>query len=108
MRIVQKKGFVSAQTIAGNYSSPALEVSHLIVASLEYVVTGTPTGTLKAQASIDGVVWYDLATLTAALAGAAASGLWNLSDMGYKYVRVTYVFTSGTGVLTVNVNAKGI
>lgn len=69
--------------------------------------TGTPTGTLKVQASMDpsdSSAWFDIPSSSVSLAGAAGTHIWSYADVFYRYVRVVYVFSSGTGTLTLNVN----
>ena len=69
--------------------------------------TGTPTGTLKVQASMDpadSAAWFDVPSSSVSLTGAAGTHIWTYANVFYRYVRVAYVFSSGTGALTLNVN----
>lgn len=91
--------------------------------SIQAVYTGTPTGTLKLQGSDDPTGdfaspanatniptnWSDIAGTSQALT-AAGTFLWNMSDVGYNWVRLVYTDTSGgtsTAILNARINAKG-
>lgn len=89
--------------------------------SIAFVVTGTPTGTVKLQASNDPetnttvpldtpINWVDI-TGSDATVTAAGEVLWDAHDIAYNYVRVIYTDTSGaTSLATANIifNGKGI
>lgn len=90
------------------------------------IATGTPTGTIRLQASNDpetndtqynttnnlppSVVptnWVDIADSDFALT-AAGTTLWNVRDVGYNYVRVAYTDGSGgTSAATMRVTFTG-
>ena len=91
------------------------------------IITGTPSGTLKIQASNDPetndtqtnstglapavgpVNWVDIADSSFAVASAGET-MWNVRYIGYNYVRVVYTDASGgTSIATMNViyNGKG-
>lgn len=86
------------------------------------IVTGTPTGTIKLQASNDPETndtqpltnappthWVDIANSSFNLTS-AGSTMWNVSQVAYNYVRVVYIDTSGgtsTATAMVIVNGKG-
>lgn len=83
--------------------------------AIQAVWSGTPTGTLRLQAScdrgtegnVDNVVnWSNIASTDVALAGAAGGQLWNIDGAGYRWVRVQYVRTSGTGTLNARISVK--
>lgn len=65
-------------------------------------------GTIKLQGSIDGITWFDLPSLTTAVAG-PGSVLWNVADVFYNKVRV-HVLETNAADLQVEawINAKGI
>lgn len=100
-----------------------------VVATVQLVWTGTPAGNFKLQGSCDkgnfnaqarsstsqqaGVSnWSDIASPAAVTVSAAGNQLFNLSDVGYHWVRVVWTATgagSGTPTLTVaQVVTKGI
>jgi len=91
------------------------------------IITGTPSGTLKIQASNDPetndtqtnstglppavgpVNWVDIADSSFAVATSGET-MWNVRYIGYNYVRVVYTDASGgTSTATMNIiyNGKG-
>jgi len=93
---------------AATYSSRSLDIAHLQCAAFQAVWTGTLTGSLIIEASLDGTNFDDLGiSITAPPAGSAGHYLINMSDLAVKYVRMTYTHTSGTGLFTVYGSAKG-
>lgn len=82
--------------------------------SVQCTFTGTATGTLTLQGSDDPVAepnlsrivnWTD--TSSAQALAAPGSILFNVSDVQYKWVRLVYAKTAGTGAITANLHAKG-
>ena len=111
-----------------NYNSPYTPLKNIYTYSMAAIVTGTPTGTIKLQASNDPETndtqtnstglspavgpsnWADITGSTFSLV-AAGETMWNVNAVGYNYVRVVYTDTSGgTSTATMNliVNCKGV
>lgn len=106
-------------------NSPAVQLKNILLYSVAFIVTGTPTGTVKLQASNDPetndtmplnnpqpgpVNWVDITDSSFVLA-ASGETMWNVRDIAYNYVRVAYVdASSGSSTATANIiiNAKGI
>lgn len=88
--------------------------------SFQTVLTGAPVGTLKLQMSNDvgtitsaadhtglGVVnWTDITGSSFAVAAAGNWG-WDYTVPGFRWVRLVYTPTSGTGTISVTFQAKG-
>jgi hypothetical protein len=73
--------------------------------------TGSPTGTLKVQASTDGTTYKDLSFTKTPLpqpAGSADSFPLNLHNFPWAWVRVTYTNVSGSGTLSAVLFAKDL
>lgn len=105
---------LSAGSMAATISTNGADVSSLPYGAVEFVYTGTPTGTIKIEGSIDNVpsassvvTWYDTGVSVTGPSGSAGSQLVSMTLMGYKWLRATYTRVSGTGALTVNFFAKG-
>ena len=108
-----------ALNVSSNSSPQSLQ--HVYTYSIQIVITGTPTGTVKLQASADPVDqidlafeppvnWTDIAN-TSTSVSAAGSVLWNQADVGYNWVRIVYTDSSSgssTATMTAIVNTKGI
>lgn len=91
-------------------------------ATLEIIITGTPTGTLSVEGSDryqpienNAVTFTPLAAAAVtpalpAVAGAGSSTIVALTAqaLGCRYFRLRYVNSSGTGVLNVWFSGKGV
>lgn len=103
-------------------NSAAIPVDQLWGFAIQAAWTGTPTGTIKLQASCDApdrtnqtssgsatvANWTDIADSSYAIAGAEGTYMWNVTSASYRFVRVVYTNASGDGVLDVTMCAKGV
>lgn len=107
-----------------NINGPAVPLKSIFMYTIAAIITGTPTGTLKLQASNDPETddtkpdgtpfpvpthWVDVADSTFAVSTAGET-MWNVRYIGYNYVRVVYTDGSGgtsTATMTVIFNGKG-
>ena len=102
-----------------NITSDPVDIPDIYGYAIQAVYTGTPTGTLKLQASADPFKysgtpqaptnWTDIANSSVDIT-AAGNYMWNVTGSFYNYVRVVYTDTSGgtsTAHLTVTANIKG-
>lgn len=107
-----------------NINGPASALKNIFMYSIVCVISGTPTGTIKLQASNDPETndtqplgtpfptpthWTDItgSTFTVTTAG---NTMWNVADVAYNYVRVVYTDTSGgtsTATMSQITNGKG-
>ena len=99
---------VSGGDMSADYTSPIIDVQYADNVGLQLIFTGTPTGLFYIQGSIN----YDPRTTTGdwsnldfssapEAAGAADNHLINLNQLPYKYIRVFYDRTSGSGSLSI-------
>lgn len=72
--------------------------------------TGTAVGTLIVQGSINASTWYDTGQNVTNPTGAGSldNSLINLAGVGFRYLRLKYTNSSGSGTLTCTAMAKGI
>ena len=112
-----KTGLVTTNRILTDMSvtinGPAMCLEGSLHFSFQIKWTGTPTGTLKLQMSndIDATVtdWEDIPGSSVAIAGAAGQQVYNYSNAPFRWVRVVYTATSGSGTLSKALfSAKGI
>lgn len=99
-------------------NSEIIDCNQVWAYSIQAVYSGTPSGTIKLQASADIVNlgadgsqptisnWTDLSG-TVALSGTAGSSMFTNANFGYRWVRLSYTNSSGTGTLNAVINAKG-
>lgn len=111
---------LTAGNMAGTINSNGEDVNQIFMFSIQAIFTGVPVGSLKLQISNDDVPmglqgqdpainvvnWSDYTGSQVAVA-AAGNWMWIVSDGGYKWVRLVYTATSGTGSLNVEYNGKG-
>lgn len=101
---------MSAANAATNQNSSAVNVQLARFASVQAVVTGTATGTLKLQVSNDdngsASNWSDLTGATVSVSSAGAY-LIPAQNMCYQFLRAVYTASSGTGTITVNCHTVG-
>lgn len=101
-------GAASGVSMATNITGSSYDVSNLSDLAIDSIWTGTPTGTIKLQASNNGTDWIDVPSMTASPAGAAGNARWALADFADKFVRVVYTAVSGAGSVYSILNGKGI
>jgi len=93
--------------MSGNLTSSIVDVSKINATVFYAKWTGTPTGSIKLQVSIDDVNWVDLPSSSQATGGAAGDFMWNVTDTNYDKIKLVYTFSSGSGTLNVQANGKG-
>jgi hypothetical protein len=88
-------------------SSVAIDVSRLIYGSVSVWWTGTPTGTVIAEAQNGDAPWIAITGLTATTGGASGNALFTFTILPFEKIRLTYTPSSGTGTLNGILVAKG-
>lgn len=96
---------VSAEAMTGTITSSMMDIAELSGFAAHAIFTGAPVGTLSISASNDGTNFK--AVGSQAVSGAGQYML-NVDRAHYRYIRVEYAFTSGTGTLDVYVSGKKI
>lgn len=110
----------SGTSLGADMQSKGEDLNQIIMFSVQAVFTGTPVGTLKLQISDDIVNqapqgsdpaanvqnWSDYSGSEVAVS-AAGNWTWIVSDASYRWMRVVYVRTSGTGSVTITYSGKG-
>ncbi len=91
-------------SISANATLEEVCVEHISDYSIQLVFSGTaPTGTFSLQYSnddVDPTNWTDDSDSEQDIT-AGGNLMWNVENAGYKWVRVKYARTSGTGNITV-------
>lgn len=111
-----------ALDLSTDAQSPAIYLGDVYMCAIQIIFTGSPTGTFGLQASCDPgspsaptdalrsvsvVNWTDVTGSNQAVTS-AGNHMWRLDVVAYRWVRVVYTSTSGTGSLTnVRINTKG-
>lgn len=94
---------LSSTSLASSLTSDGIFVERCTEYSIQVVFTGTPVGEFKLQGSLDAGTpsnWTDI-TGSAESVTEAGDILWNAQGVGYRWVRLVYTSTSGSGTLTI-------
>lgn len=117
MRLCNELVF-SAVDASTNQTSAKFSLNQVYGWSAQFVITGSPVGTLKAQVSDDSgslspydnftvTNWSDLQDSTIVVNGAGTPGI-NYNGTFYNFIRFVYTSTSGTGAISGRMNTKGV
>jgi len=97
----------TAQSLGANYTSPQIAKEQQQGIYVQAVVTGgtSPTGTWAIQSSADGSAasWNTVTSTSQSITGNGVTS-WNLTGQNYKFFRVIYTFTSGSGSAAITAN----
>ena len=97
--------------LSGSFNSEQISVANFFHFSLMLKWTGTPTGVFKLQGSNDDSTvedWEDITGSNFSTLGAAGQVVFNYDTAPFRWLRVVYTFTSGTGTLIkANLTQKG-
>ena len=122
MRVFNQQ-ITTDQILNANYTSPYVPLKSIVLYTMAANITGTPTGTVKLQASNDPETndtqplsnsppthWVDITNSTFTVSSSGET-MWNVRDIGYNYVRVVYTDSSSgssTATMTIVFNGKGV
>lgn len=97
MKVIQ---LVQTKDAAGSFNSNPYDLNDLKTFSIAVVFTGSDVaGTLQLQASLDAITYFDVPDSSQSVTGSAGH-IWDVVTCGYRYVRVSWTYTSGTGNIT--------
>ena len=105
---------IDSEPTSASIESEAVLLDQIYGYAMQCEFTGTPSGTLKLQASCEIIrngdtgptIWTDVDGSSTAIS-ASGTVLYNADAQFYKYVRIVYSRLSGTGTLKVTYNSKG-
>jgi hypothetical protein len=96
----------NAQSMSADITSSGIEVAGLGGFAVHFIWTGTPTGSVSVEASNDNSNFVQIDTQ--AFVTTDGQHLLNVERPHYKYIRLKYTRTTGTGALTAYVSGKQI
>lgn len=101
---------ISAGTMAGDLTSTVVPIQWEDNIAVQLVWTGTPTGTLAVQVSMDEVTWTAIPfdPVITQPAGSSGACFICLNQLASPFLRVIYTRSSGTGTLTAKACGKGL
>lgn len=112
----------AAMTGTSVVNSNPIRLDQIYGFAIQAFWTGSPTGTLKLQASCDSppnhsqvsnggpdtvTHWDDIVNSSYAIAGTSGTYTWNFNGAFFNYVRLVYTNASGTGSLSAEICLKG-
>lgn len=118
--LTSNKVIMNAVDVSTSVNGPAYWLKLVYGFAIQAEFSGAPVGTVSLQGSCDagdntpedpetgsGVVnWTTIKDSPQSVSGAGPV-LWNYNGVFYKWVRLVYTATSGTGTVTVTMNTKG-
>jgi len=107
---------LTAGDMSGILHSEVLDLGEIDLGSIQAIYTGAPVGNLTLELSNDIIAlggdpnslvanWTVYAGSSQAIA-AAGNFIYNISNMGYKWLRMVWTPSSGTGVLNATAMVK--
>lgn len=97
---------IKTTTATGTLTSPAFDLGDITTYSVYVAFTGSDVvGALTLEASDNNVSYITVASSSQAVA-TSNDHVWSVTGAGYRWVRVKYVHTSGTGNITADLVAK--
>jgi len=106
-RILEPFTLLSAESMGASFSSPATSFKYMDRVMLHITTTGTPTGTLSVQTSINGQTGWEIVPLGMnPLAGVNDDYVIDMQVTALPFLRINYVRTSGTGTCTAVLSGK--
>lgn len=126
MRSNNTSKLATNQSMGATFASNGVDTGQIVLLSIQAVWTGSPVGSFKLQISNDDVPvavepnkpyaqnpssnvvnWTDYTGSTTAVSG-AGDFMWNILESGYRWIRVVYTRTSGTGTCNITCRVKGV
>lgn len=99
---------IPTSSAAVDVTSAAFDLGDITVYGVQVIFTGANVvGTLTLEASNNGSNFVTVASSSQAVT-ASAGAYWSVTGAGYRYVRVAWDYTSGTGNITVELSAKEV
>lgn len=106
MAVEKIKTLVSAVDASNDIVSGVLDIGEQRSYAIQALFSGSNVaGTIKLEVSVDGTNFVDLASSSQSISS-SADFMWNVNEASYRYVRVDWTATSGTGNLTVKAIIK--
>jgi len=92
---------IDNENCAGTIYSQSVDVSKNRVMAFQFIWSGTPTGSIDVEISIDGDNWTSTGISATGAEGSAGSEFVEILS-ACRFARAKYVHTSGSGNITVH------
>jgi hypothetical protein len=97
---------ISEGNMSSNIISSVVDVGEVGGYCVHAVYTGSPNGTLTIEASNNGINFYVVNSISIPTANSQL--FYQVDKAHYKYVRVVYTASSGSGTLNCQISGKQI
>lgn len=106
-----------AQSLGASFSSVPVNIQYLDNTTVQLIFTGSPVGTFSIEGSVNhaanaitGVetVAGTWTPITSSAVSAAGDILFDLNQLSFPWIRVSYTRTSGTGSVEGYISAKAV
>lgn len=88
-------------------TAPSVPLTNMQGYSVQATYTGSPSGTINLQASVNGVTFTDMGDTVQSISGPGSS-MWNVPNAYWQYTRLVFVPTGGSsGSLSSVLFARG-
>lgn len=97
-------------SLSTSFNSPSWETKEIKTGTVQAVWSGggTPVGLMHLEGSNDNVNFTLIQGSVLDVVGNSGTNGWNIYEMGYPWLRFSYISTSGTATVTVTVSGKTI
>jgi len=105
---------ISSGAMTGNITSTVVDIRGISHIGVQFIFTGTPTGTFTIECSNDygengsSATWEPITTSPATISASGSAGdhLISLNSIPFGWLRAVYTFSSGTGTLNCYITGK--
>lgn len=99
---------IQAGNMSGNLTTAVIPIQFEDNMAIQCIWSGTPTGTIAIQGSVDNVNFVTVPPSPAISQPAGSAGvlLANYAQLAFSYLKVTYTAGSGSGTLDVWLSGK--
>lgn len=98
-KVIEPYHFLINQSTGASFSTGAVDCRYMDRICFELIWTGTATGSIIPETSLDATNWVALDMDTIVLAGVADSGIFDITVTSIPYVRLAFTRTGGTGTI---------
>ena len=99
---------IDNQLMEADVTSEIVDMKNIYMVEAYFTYTDTPTGVIQMEFSTNGIDWIIPTGASKALNGSSGSFMIDYIDTPTRYMRLKYVFSSGTGTLNAWFSSKGV
>lgn len=98
------------QSMGATFNTDSVETKEAKTIAIQATWSGggSPVGNMEIQGSLDNVNFTRIQGTVIAVSGNSGSNGWNIQNLGFAYIRLRYVRTSGTATVNVKIAGKTI